>query len=130
MNGLVDGLVVGEVFPIGQHVGGDEVDRRGELRIVAPDVPDFTGRDGNRDLALYPADIFDEVLELEFIAIQRFVADHDADDVRVACFASSTAEAISRSLRSAFLSIQAPTVTLRPNSLAMAGTISTPPVDE
>ena len=40
------------------------------------------------------------------------------------------AASISRSLRSLFLSIQAPTVTLRPNSAAIGGTSSTPPVDE
>ena len=37
---------------------------------------------------------------------------------------------ISRSLRSLFLSIQAPTVTFRPNSAAIGGTSSTPPVEE
>ena len=40
------------------------------------------------------------------------------------------AASISRSLRSAFLSIQAPTVTFRPNSAAIGGTSSTPPVEE
>ena len=44
--------------------------------------------------------------------------------------ASSSAERISRSLRSLSLSIQAPTVTLRPNSAAIGGTSSAPPVDE
>jgi hypothetical protein len=44
--------------------------------------------------------------------------------------ASSIAERISRSLRLSFLSIQAPTVTLRSNSSAIGGTSSTPPVEE
>jgi len=44
--------------------------------------------------------------------------------------ARSSAERISRSLRSWFLSIQAPTVTLSPNSAAIGGTSSAPPVAE
>ena len=40
------------------------------------------------------------------------------------------ADWISRSLRSLFLSIQAPSVTFRPNSAAIGGTSSTPPVEE
>ena len=40
------------------------------------------------------------------------------------------ADSISRSLRSAFLSIQAPTVTFRPNSAAIGGTSSMPSVEE
>jgi hypothetical protein len=44
--------------------------------------------------------------------------------------ARSIAASISRLLRSAFLSIQAPTVTFKPNSAAIGGTSSTPPVDE
>jgi len=30
-----------ESFPVGQDVGGDEVDDRGELRMIDPDRPDF-----------------------------------------------------------------------------------------
>src|SRR5437763_1268905 len=45
-------------------------------------------------------------------------------------FARVIAASISRSLRSTFLSIQAPTVTLSPNSAAIGGTSSEPPVDE
>ena len=44
--------------------------------------------------------------------------------------ASSRAERISRSLRAWSLSIQAPTVTLSPNSAAIGGTSSAPPVAE
>jgi hypothetical protein len=46
------------------------------------------------------------------------------------CRARSSAERISRSLRSWFLSIQAPTVTFSPNSAAIGGTSSAPPVEE
>ena len=42
----------------------------------------------------------------------------------------SITERISRSLRSWFLSIHAPAVTRSPNSVAMPGTSSTPPVAE
>ena len=53
-----------------------------------------------------------------------------ADDVAVAPGEIDGATSISRSLRSAFLSIQAPTVTFRPNSAAIGGTSSLPPVEE
>ena len=80
---LVDRLLVGEVFPIGQHVRGDEVDRVGELRIVAPDVPDFAR--GNRDIDgfLDPLDELDQVVDLLLAAVDGLVADDDADDIAV-----------------------------------------------
>src|SRR5215472_5414092 len=80
---LVDCLLVGEIFPIGQHVGCDEVDIGGELRIVAPDVPDLARGDGNIDRLLDPLDQLDQVLDLLFAAIHRLVADDDADDIAV-----------------------------------------------
>ena len=81
---LIDRLLVGEVFPIGQHVRGDEIDGGGEFRIVAPDVPDFAGRDGNIDRLLDPLDQLDQVVDLLLAAVNGFVADDDADDVAVA----------------------------------------------
>ena len=81
---LIDRLLVGEVFPIGQDVRGDEIDGRGELRKVAPDVPDLAGGDGNADRLLDPLDQVDQVLDLLLAAVDRLVADDDADDVAVA----------------------------------------------
>ena len=83
IDGLVDGLLGGEVFPIGQHVRGDEVDRGSELRIVAPDVPDFARRNRHVDGFLHLLDQFDQVVDLLFAAIDGLVADDDADDVAV-----------------------------------------------
>ena len=81
---LIDRLLVGEVFPVGQHVRGDEVDGGGKFRIVAPDVPDFACRDRDIDRFLDPLDQLDQVLDLLLAAIDRLVADDDADDVAVA----------------------------------------------
>ena len=82
-HGLIDRLLVGEVFPVRQNVGGDEIHGVGELRIVAPDIPDFAGRDGNVDRFLDPLDQLDQVVDLLIGAIHRLVADHDADHVAV-----------------------------------------------
>ena len=81
---LIDRLLVGEVFPVGQHVRGDEIDRGGEFGIVAPDVPDFACRDGNVDRLLHPLDEVDQVFDLLLAAVDGFVADDDAVDVAVA----------------------------------------------
>ena len=81
---LIDRLLVGEVFPIGQDVRGDEIDGGGELRIVAPDVPDFTCRHRHIDRFLDPLDELDQVFDLLLAAVDRLVADDDADDVAVA----------------------------------------------
>ncbi len=101
--------VGGEAVPVRQDMGGDEVDRRGQLRMVDPDRPDFAGRDRYRahplhalhDLdqlgdALFDLQLF-EVLSRPFrfrpqrrlvageVATQRgLVADHDRVDVAVA----------------------------------------------
>ena len=81
---LIDRLLVGEVFPIGQHVRGDEIDGGGEFRIVAPDVPDFACRHRNVDRLLDPLDQLDQVFDLLLAAVDRLVADDDAVDVAVA----------------------------------------------
>ena len=51
-------------FPIGQDVDGDEVDRRDELGVIAPDAPDFTGRDRHLGLALDALDDLDQAATL------------------------------------------------------------------
>ena len=63
---------------------GDEIDGVAELRIVAPDVPDLAGGDGNIDRFLHPLDELDQVVDLLLAAVDGFVADHDADDIAVA----------------------------------------------
>ena len=81
---LIHRLLVGEVFPIGQDVGGDEIDGGAEFGIVAPDVPDFACGDGNVDRLLHPLDQLDQVFDLLLAAVDGFVADDDAVDVAVA----------------------------------------------
>ena len=76
---LIHGLLVGEVFPVGQDVRGDEVDRRRQLRIVAPDVPDFACGYRDIDRLLDPLDELDQVVDLLLAAVDRLVADDDAD---------------------------------------------------
>ncbi len=81
---LVDGLFGGEVFPIGQHVRGDEIDGRRQFRIVAPDVPDFARGHRHVDRLLHLLDQLDQVFDLLLAAEDGFVADDDAVDVAVA----------------------------------------------
>ena len=81
---LVDGLRVREAFPVGQHVRGDVVDRRNQLGMRDPDVPDFAGGDGHAGRALHALDHLDEVVGGLLAAEDRFVADHHAFDVAVA----------------------------------------------
>ena len=61
---LVDRLLVREIFPIGQHVGADEISGVGELRMIAPDVPDLAGRHGNIDGLLDPLDQLSQPIDV------------------------------------------------------------------
>ena len=81
---LIDAWLVGEAFPIGQDVRGDEVDRRDQLGMLDPDVPDFAGGDRHVGRALDPLDHRDQVGDLLLAAVDGFVADDDAVDVAVA----------------------------------------------
>src|SRR6202011_5707662 len=80
---LIDRLLVGKAFPIGQDVGCDEIDGRGELGVLEPDVPDFACGDGYVDRALDALDQLDQVFDLLLAAVDGFVADHYAVDVAV-----------------------------------------------
>ena len=81
---LVHRLLVGEIFPVRQHVRGDEVDGRGQFRIVAPDIPDFACRNRDIDRFFDLLDELDEVFDLLLAAKDRLVADDDAVHVAVA----------------------------------------------
>ena len=100
LDGAIDDLVDGRAFPIGQDMGGDEVDGRGQARHVfrllgrlfgllgighrEPDVPGFAGRDRHWALALDALDDPDEVVDRLVAAQDGLVADHDRVDVAVA----------------------------------------------
>src|SRR6185295_6875657 len=81
---LLDRLLVGKAFPIGQDMRGDEIDRRRQFRMLQPDVPDFTRCYRNIDRSLDALDELDQVFDLLFAAVDRLVSDHDAVDVAVA----------------------------------------------
>ena len=102
-DGALDGLTNRRPIPIGQDVGGDEVDRGRQLgrrfrlllRLAGffglvgvgeaePDVVGFTCGDRHRALALHPLDDSDEVVDRFFSAQHRLVADHDGVDVAIA----------------------------------------------
>ena len=55
----------------------------GELRIVAPDIPDFASCHRNIDRLFDLFDEIDQALDFLFAAVDGLVADHDADDVAV-----------------------------------------------
>ena len=67
-------LLGGEILPVGQHVGGDEIDGIAELRMVAPDVPDFAGCHRNIDRLLDTLDQPYEPMNVVFRdrPLQRF----------------------------------------------------------
>ena len=83
-NRLIHRLLVGEVFPVWQDVGGDEIDGISQIRKIAPDIPDFASRDGDVDRLLDPLDEFNQVFDFLVAAVDRLVADHHPDDVAVA----------------------------------------------
>ncbi len=72
-----------EAFPIGQDMRGDEVDRRGELRMIDPNRPDFTCSYRDRARSLHLLDELDQPRHGHFGAQRRFVADHDGVDIAV-----------------------------------------------
>ena len=79
--------------------------------------------------SLHALDELDQVVDVHLVA-QIVSLPTTMALTLLLCRARSSAERISRSLRSLFLSIQAPTVTFRPNSAAIGGTSSAPPVAE
>ncbi|MNQ63028.1 hypothetical protein D3C85_773950 [compost metagenome] len=66
-------------FPIGQHMGGHQVDVLGQFGVLEPDVPLLGG--GHRYLhrGAYPVEVDDQVLAADLAAEQRFVAHHHAN---------------------------------------------------
>ena len=60
---LVDRLACRKAFPVGQHMGGDEIHRRGELGMIPPGRPDFTGGDWDGALSLDALDDPDQLVE-------------------------------------------------------------------
>ena len=107
---------------------GDEIDVGGELRIVAPDVPDFARRDRNVDRLLDRCLISVDEVRFDLSARRGYIGVSLPTTMPIDLLLRLGE--IDRGARSrdrcgsASLSIQAPTVTFRPNSAAMGGTSS------
>ena len=82
-NGFIDRLGRVSAGPVGQDVRGDEVDRRGKLRVIDPRRPDFASRDRDRARSLHTLDDLDKVVQAGFRPQHGLVADHDGVDVAV-----------------------------------------------
>ena len=80
---MVDRVGVIKALPVGQDVRGDEVDGRGELRMVDPDRPDFASGYRDRALPFHLLDELDQVVDGHLGAQRGFVADDDGVDVAV-----------------------------------------------
>ena len=65
-------------------MGGNEIDRGGELGMIDPDRPDFAGGDRHGALALHPLQKLDEIGDGLVGTVDGLVADHDCIDVAVA----------------------------------------------
>nr|VVN31770.1 hypothetical protein PS652_04886 [Pseudomonas fluorescens] len=80
--GIVDAL--GFIFPVGQQVNGQEVYRRGDLRVLQPELPDIGVGHRHADLAFHLVDQRRQLRAGDFLAQQGFVADdHRLDHIRV-----------------------------------------------
>ena len=80
---LIDGLFLGEAFPVGQDVRRNEVDGRRQLGMLDPDVPDFSRGDRYLDFMLRVLDQLDELVDRLLAAVDGLVADHERVDVAV-----------------------------------------------
>ncbi len=83
-HGLVDRLIFGKPFPIGENVCGNVIDRGHQFGMLDPHVPDFAGRNRHVGGAFHALDHLDEIADLLLAAENRFVPDNDAIDVAVA----------------------------------------------
>ena len=83
LDGLVDRPRDIEALPVGQDVRGNEVDGRGELRMVDPDCPDFTRSNRHWARPLHALDELHEVGHAHLRPQCRLVTDDDRVDVVV-----------------------------------------------
>src|SRR5664279_2946953 len=74
----IDGVLFRHAFPVRQNVDGDIVDGRDKLRVIAPYAPDFTSCHWDRNGSLDLLNVLDEFADFYVIAVDGFVADHDA----------------------------------------------------
>src|SRR5262249_23647706 len=80
---IVNDMLLRHAFPVGKDVDGDEIDGRGEFRVIAPRAPDFAGGHRHRDFAFHAFDDVDQLVDTELVPEDRFVTDDDRADVPV-----------------------------------------------
>ncbi|MNC11981.1 hypothetical protein D3C75_596920 [compost metagenome] len=80
----VDRVFLRHEFPVGQHVGGDQVDVLGQLRILLPDMPLLGGGHRYLERRAHAVQVADHLLDGDFLAEHGFVADHHAHDAALA----------------------------------------------
>ena len=72
------------IFPVRQQVNGQKVHRRGDFRMLQPELPNICIGHGLLDLAFHLVDQLDQLWRGDFFAQQGFVANDDrTDNVRV-----------------------------------------------
>ena len=65
-------------FPVGQHVGGDQVGVLGQFRVLVPDVPLLGSGHRHLDRGAHAVEVAHQLFGFDFLAEQRFVADDHA----------------------------------------------------
>ncbi|EKD35190.1 MAG: hypothetical protein ACD_75C02011G0005 [uncultured bacterium] len=80
---IIDRQVQVDSFPVGQHMGGNEIDMGRELRVFNPDVPGFGGTYRHIYGFPDPIEIFGKLLDRHLPPQDRFVADNNPDDVAI-----------------------------------------------
>ena len=83
LEAVVDRMGVIKTLPVRQDMRGDEVDGRGELRMVDPNCPDFASSYRDRALPFHLLDELDQVVDGHLGAQRGFVADDDGVDVAI-----------------------------------------------
>ena len=80
---VTDGGLDLDAFPVRQHVHGDEVDVRGQFRMLDPDVPGLGGAHGLPRRCTHAIEVGEQVGHGQVAAQHDFVADEHAVDVAV-----------------------------------------------
>ena len=80
---IVDGLLDRNAFPVRQQVHGDVVDVLDQFGMLEPDVPRLGGAHRLLDRCAHAIELARQLGDAEIAAQDDFVADDQADDVRM-----------------------------------------------
>jgi len=83
LKNIIQGIVCGYAFPIGQDMGGDKIDFFGQFRVFQPDIPGFRCADGAPGLLFDLTDVLDQLFDGNIFPQQCLIADQGSDDVAV-----------------------------------------------